>query len=171
MPLPKHDAIGRRLPRHDDRAGWEALRERHFDELGRRKQWCLAHGLAPADEHAWKAPGDDTQFMFGVAPWDETGAVNPSGVPFVSLDWLDEQKREVGPQGWSCTVCERWVDVAPRPFTKGPEPVDWWWCYECRKTVKRPSQKEMKLKREVESMQKIDAMFLKKRKTQSTHFE
>ena len=49
MPLPKHDAIGRALPRHDDRAGWEALRERHFDELGRRKQWCLAHGLAPAD--------------------------------------------------------------------------------------------------------------------------
>lgn len=161
MSLKKTDSLGRPLPSKEDEAGWRALLHRHETELWRRRSWCIENNHVPAFDNEWRAPGDDANFMFGVAPWHADGTVNPDGVPY-SLEWFEAQ---VAPEavGWECKRCNKWVETAPRKFTNGKEPVDWWWCLDCKKTAKRPTKKEVKQETERKSMKPIESFLQRKR--------
>jgi hypothetical protein len=116
---------------------WRA-RERHCNELNRRLRWCLEHGHTPAHNHVHLAPGDDSQFMFGVAPWHDDGSVNPPGVPMTVPEAVDRKRLLVdydSAAGWSCTQCGEWIAARPREAT-GVEPKTWWWCMKCKKGEK-----------------------------------
>lgn len=161
---PHVDCLGRPLPAWDDREGWEKLRTRHLDELARRSRWCLDNGHLPVHENQWRAPGDDSEFMFGVRPWQsDSSEVNPDGVAWMALDWFEPQQKNTGPSGWACRHCGEWIDRAPRDFVGKDEPHDWWWCFQCRKTVKKPTKKELMRKREIDSNTKLDAFLGRKK--------
>ena len=154
-PQEAHEAIRERDARQ------EALTEEqyclHAREYTRRVQWCVEQGPAywPAQEHKHKAPGDDSNFCFGVPPWYADGSPNPLGIPDnrsieqpmkgfeLPLEWNSDI-------GWSCHKCQEWIPRVPRPFEGPREPDDWWWCFECRKNKPKVSQKEKTIRALVE---------------------
>ena len=118
--------------------------ERHEREVARRLAWCVREGRVPAHEHKHLAPGDDSQFVYGVPPWTPDGAPNPAGIYFSPEDPLLTQygRDPDGDKGWACTRCREWVARAPRPFRGGEEPWDWWFCFGCKaKAVKPPAKR------------------------------
>ena len=131
----------------------------HEREMRERLGWCLQRGLAPAHEHVHLAPGCDANFMvcqracacacacarvranstarqFGEPPWRADGAVNERGVPFCRAEELqlakERQLEDYDARGFSCRRCGSMVRVTPREFQGAVEPVDWWWCTECK---------------------------------------
>ena len=120
-----------------------AARLRHSDEVSRRLRWCLDNNLWPAHDHVHQAPGDDGEFMFGVAPWHSDGTVNPPGVPCSVPPAVDKSRLIAdydSRSGWSCTKCGGWVNVRPRE-AEGKEPRDWWWCKACKASSQGASRK------------------------------
>lgn len=160
------DEIGRVLPGWGDEAGWEALRVRHREEISRRRNWCCNEKLFPTEENLWRAPGDDTQFMFGVSPWmPDSGEPNPAGVPYgVKESYHAKNKRKAdgsaaSAEGWSCHLCHKWVDFPPRPYAGDKEPHYWWWCFSCRKTASKPTKKELQYQRDVKGVKRMETFF------------
>jgi len=118
---------------------------RHEREHTRRLAWCIRNNLLPAYEHVHKAPGDDSQFVYGVAPWHADGSVNPAGVYFspdtqVEKLWLRLDK-DAESAGWSCPRCSEWIARVPVQYKHGAEPWDWWFCAKCKEQAVKPSQK------------------------------
>ena len=97
-------------------------------------RWCIDNGRWPAHSHVHEAPGDDSQFMYKVAPWHPDGSVNPPGVPSTVPDKVDKTRLLTDyntATGWSCRRCGEWVSVRPREAV-GVEPKTWWWCKACK---------------------------------------
>lgn len=145
-------------------------------------RWARQHGYPSSDDYKHKAPDqafvkmedgsferiDFKQFYYQIPPWhvdldpESTTTVlqviNPDGV----APSLDSTEHDSAPcaQGWTCTRegCKKWVDRAPRAFVGGSEPVDWWYCFECKKLPK-PSKKELKRRLELQSNHRLDKMF------------
>ena len=91
-------AVDRHAMRERDRRQSQATTEdytRHQEELSRRLRWCIDRGESfwPAHEKVHLAPGDDSQFVLGVAPWMSDGLPNPLGIP-------DKQMIEGPPTGF-----------------------------------------------------------------------
>lgn len=162
------DCLNRPLP--TTMQGWQELRKRHEDELSSRIQWALEHELYPATENSYRAPGNDANFFYGMAPIDKDGNVRPDAVA-PGKERLDELcgfatavQNEDQETGYFCTHCgyyeERFgAGRAYKSKNNGPEPYDWWFCSECKKTVKKPSQKELKHQREASTMHKLSSFF------------
>jgi hypothetical protein len=137
--------------------------ERHEREFARRLAWCIQNGKVPAYDYVYMAPGDDSQFVYGVPPWHADGTPNPQGIYFSPPSQEDHAlvmlQRDAENTGWNCTSCNEWVPVMPREYTRGPEPHDWWWCRSCRATKCKPPQREQKVMARAKTMNKIDQMF------------
>jgi len=125
----------------------------HSDEIFRRLRWCVDQGPShwPAQVHVHTAPGDDSRFVLGIAPWRADGSANPAGIPGTRESAKDRPRGSVllddDVFGWECRECEQWVSLRPRAFVGAPEPVWWWWCAECRSrrgAAKAPSKKDSK---------------------------
>ena len=136
--------------------------DRHGKEHMRRLAWCIKEGHKPAHDRVHLAPGDDSQFVYGVPPWHPDGSPNPQGIFFCPPSYEDTAfvalQREAENAGWSCSSCNTWIKQIPRAYTSGPEPYDWWWCRECRATKCKPSQKELKATALAKTIHKIDKM-------------
>ena len=109
---------------------------RHEAEHTRRLAWCVSHGRVPAHEHVHEAPGDDTQFVYGVPPWHPDGSPNPQGIYFTPAhenerEWVRLEKAAAD-AGWSCPRCAAWILRVPREYRNGPEPWDWRFCDDCK---------------------------------------
>lgn len=133
---------------------------RHEREHTRRLAWCIKHNRIPAHDHVHEAPGDDSQFVYGVAPWFTDGSVNPAGV-YYSPDTDNEQEwvrleKEARDAGWSCPRCGVWVARVPVDFKHGAEPWDWWFCTDCKQIAVKPSQKELKAQQLSRVCQKME---------------
>jgi len=111
---------------------------RHSDEIFRRLRWCIDQGPShwPAQQHVHRAPGDDSLFALGVAPWGADGSVNAAGIPGTLESAADRPRGSVLLDdevfGWECRKCATWVSLRPRAFEGGAEPAWWWWCATCR---------------------------------------
>ena len=130
-----------------------SLKQEHDKECYNRVLWCLRQGPAyfPAHEHKHLAPGNDKAFFFGIPPWHANGSLNPAGIPpnFGSPESLGHNQALLDDwdphAGWNCNKCEAWVPKKPRKFEGPDEPIDWWWCLECRNAKTRaPSLAEKK---------------------------
>ena len=91
-------AVGSDATRERDHRQSQATKEdytRHQEELSRRLRWCIDRGESfwPAHEKVHLVPGDDSQFVLGVAPWTPDGSPNPLGIP-------DKQMIEGPPAGF-----------------------------------------------------------------------
>jgi len=110
-------AVDTNAMREHDRKQKEATQEdytRHQDEVSRRLRWCIDHGEEywPAHEKVHLAPGDDSEFVFGVAPWMKDGSPNPLGIP-------DQQVMHGPPQGFQ--LIPEWTkDASDMPQTALP---------------------------------------------------
>ena len=148
---------------HGFRAPTPEALARHEAEAGRRLAWCVRKGRLPAHEHVHEAPGDDSQFVYGVAPWLPDGRPNPPGVPYSPEDSiLTAIAKTDSEAGWTCTRCHEWVPRAPRPFKGGVEPWDWWFCLDCKAKAVKPSQKVLKEQQVSAGCRRMDD-FLKRR--------
>jgi len=116
----------------------EAAYAAHSDEIFRRLRWCLDQGPShwPAQQHVHLAPGDDSRFVLGVAPWRADGSANAVGIAGTVESALDRPHGSVLLEedvfGWECRACEQWVSRRPQAFVGAPEPLWWWWCADCR---------------------------------------
>lgn len=122
--------------------------ERHEREHTRRLAWCVREGRVPAHEHVHEAPGDDSQFVYGVPPWNADGTPNPAGVYFSpenasEREWVRLEKAAAD-AGWECPRCHEWVPRVPREYRNGAEPWDWWFCLACKAKAVKPSQKVLR---------------------------
>jgi len=136
--------------------------ERHEREVVRRMAWCMKHGHVPAVEHVHLAPGDDTQFVYGVPPWTSEGEPNPPGIYFTPecpvMRKLGREQNDA--RGWTCTRCEEWVAHAPRPYHGGEEPWDWWFCSACKAKAVKPPAKQREQDRVASQCCKITTYML-----------
>jgi len=131
--------------------------ERHEREVLRRLKWCIENGHVPAHEHLHLAPGDDTQFVYGVPPWTSDGKPNPMGIYYTPecpvMRKLGSEQNNA--QGWTCTQCKVWVEHAPRSYHGGEEPWNWWFCMECKAKAVKPSAKLVAREKEARQCVKI----------------
>lgn len=135
----------------------------HDSEHMRRLAWCVDKKLVPAHEHVHKAPGDDSRFVYNVPPWNQDGSPNPCGVYYSETDTIlqhieKDSRRNAsvfGSESWSCHRCCKTVKMRPRPYVGGPEPWDWWFCFECKATAVKPSAKALKEKAEAKTCFRI----------------
>jgi len=102
-------AVDTNAMRERDRKQKEATQEdytRYQTEVSRRLRWCIDHGEEywPAHEKAHLAPGDDSEFVFGVAPWMKNGSPNPLGIP-------DKPVIDGPPAGFE--LIPKWTEYAP----------------------------------------------------------
>ena len=135
---------------------------RHEAEVGRRMAWCVGEGRVPANAHVHEAPGDDSQFVYGVPPWQPDGRPNPAGIYFSPEDGaLTALGKDDPDVGWTCRRCSEWVPRAPRQFRGGEEPWDWWYCFDCKAKAVKPSAKVLKEQRVAAGCQQIGVYFKK----------
>lgn len=137
----------------------------HDCEHMRRLAWCVNKKLVPAHEHVHKAPGDDSRFVYNVPPWNQDGSPNPCGIFYsetdVYLKQIEQDSRAnesasmYGSKSWSCHRCGKTVKMPPRPYVGGPEPWDWWFCFECKAKAVKPSAKTLKEKAEAKTCLRI----------------
>ena len=148
---------------HAPRAPTAALVARHEAEVARRTQWCVRHGLEPTMLNLAMAPGDDSQFVYGVKPWTVSGLADPRGQ--YSLGLRAEEREEAKKQAalwheepWICTLCAKDMGRAARAYEGDNEPFWWYWCDECRvKNKQGPKQEDPRA-------QRLDGWLAKKRK-------
>ena len=62
---------------------------RHENEFTRRLAWCINNNFTPAHENIHKAPGDDSNFVYGVAPWhsDEASILKACIAHHLRIPW------------------------------------------------------------------------------------
>lgn len=134
--------------------------ERHDNEVAARLRWCIASGKTPAHDFVHLAPGDDSQFAYGVPPWNPDGTPNPCGV-FTAPESDEERSVRTTQKnissGWVCKRegCNTWIDAIPREYTRGSEPLNWWWCLQCKGKFKVSKRDEKRL-REAAQCKKIN---------------
>lgn len=151
-----------------ERATEEQIR-RHENEYCRRLNWCINNKLCPAFDHIHKAPGNDAEFVYGVAPWNTDGSVNPCGVynatPTETDRLLLSYCKESANSSWTCQKCTKVVNRAPLPWNgKGDEPWNWWFCFECKSKYCKPPTKTLQQQKIAKQCQKIDVLFAKQSK-------
>ena len=142
---------------------------RHNAEYNRSVRWSVDQGPQywPAHEFKHLAPGDDSNFIFKIPPWNADGSPNPLGIPdnrFIEpvprgfelpIDWNSDI-------GWNCHKCNEWVPSLQKAFEGGPEPDDWWWCYNCRKNKPKMSAKEKKVQEIAKTVKDIRGLMVDK---------
>lgn len=140
------------------------LISKHEEEHTRRLKWCIDNNHLPAHSFVHLAPGDDSNFVYGVAPWFEDGSVNPQGVYTGPVDEKERQwvalEKQAQHQTWRCKSCKCIVPGAPRawiPKNGVEEPWDWWFCVKCKATQSKPSKKDLKRQKEIKQNHKIPA--------------
>lgn len=161
MPLQQTCSLAPNCGCHGFRRPDHLAVHRHEREHMRRLAWCIQQGRTPAHEHVHEAPGDDTQFVYGVPPWHSDGSVNPAGVYF-SPDNENEQlwlrlEKEAQDAGWECPRCSAWIAKVPMAYKHGVEPWDWWFCADCKQKAVKPSQKVLKEQREAKACQRMES--------------
>lgn len=140
--------------------------QRHDAEQARRLNWCISNKLVPAFDHIHKAPGDDKEFVYGVAPWNKDGTVNPAGVysegPSESDAKLLSYCKESPDMQWACRKCNKIVPRKPSLWTKaGEEPWNWWHCFDCRAKYTKPAKRILDIERTAQKCARIDNFFKK----------
>ena len=65
------------------------------------------------------------------------------------------------PTSYICRQCACTVKKRPREYENGPEPHNWWWCKDCRETVKKPSAAELRRVRAATGTFNIKTFFKK----------
>ena len=153
--------------------------EKHENEILRRKRTLGDRWFAVMNGHMLHdgEPANDKNFIYGQAPNHKDGTINGPGVysdPTIyalelQQQHLHQQDRDRS-QEWICrhVECGKRVDKPPREFMPGPkrqkEPVDWWWCDECRANKKKPSMKQQANEIMAGKCHKIEHLFEKKKK-------
>ena len=146
---------------HRRKAPTMELIDRHEREIIRRMAWCIKNGHVPANEHVHLAPGCDENFVYGVPPFQSDGSPNPAGIYTQPISQYDKDLSAASKNqatGWGCTSCGNWVPVPPRPYVKGEEPHDWWWCFTCKATKSKPSKIQLRREKEARSCHVITDM-------------
>lgn len=123
--------------------------KRHEDEVSHRIAYCIKNNQVPAWDFVHLAPGDDSNFVYGVPPWHKDGSVNPQGVyTQKETEWEKEMvalMKET--QNWTCSSCNRKVYATPRkwvPKNKNEEePWNWWFCFDCKTKRVKPRKSEL----------------------------
>lgn len=139
----------------------ESKFERHEREILRRMAWCIHNDKTPANEHLHLAPGDDSNFFYGVPPWNPDGTPNAAGIPCTGQsehETAQAKAQRYDPNaGWNCHSCNEWVPIPPRKYVGPKEPWDWWFCRECREKKTKPSKKIIDQQRIATKNHKITA--------------
>ena len=136
--------------------------ERHEKEVTRRMAWCIQNKKTPAHDFIHLAPGDDSEFVYGIAPWNPDGTVNPPGVYTAPLSESEKQFTQLGKDSeefWICRACSARVNMAPRKWQSKngeEEPWNWWFCFDCKQTKVKPSKKELAITKLASQNNKMD---------------
>lgn len=134
---------------------------RHEAEVARRAQWCARQGLEPTMLNLAMAPGDDSQFVYGVKPWTASGEADPRGQYSLGLRPAEraqakEQAALWHEEPWICTLCAKDMGRPVRAYEGKEEPVWWFWCDECR------VQNKQKQAADEPGLQRLDRLWGKK---------
>jgi hypothetical protein len=84
--------------------------------------------------------------------------VNARGVPFCRAEELklakERQLEDYDTRGFCCRRCGTVVRVTQREFQGAVEPVDWWWCAECKASAgQNAAGKTLKQKKAAQAAQ------------------
>jgi hypothetical protein len=144
----------------------EAAINAHNAEIARRKRlagklwYKVTHGTMLDDS----VIANDDMFIYGQVPVKLDGSVHPPGEwSDTTLSEFEKQqlklfKEEMHEQSWRCTSCKQLVKQTPRawvPRAGQTEPVDWWWCTDCRRTKSKPTAKEQKKRKIADNCKKM----------------
>lgn len=122
--------------------GWQPdiskLREA-WPKISECKKKCREENLEDVDTIWWTKlkSTDASVFPFGILPYfiegDKTGQVNPCGQWYQKNQaQIDFDKAHIEKIGYKCSKCGVYVDRIGRAYFGAKEPINWWWCDECR---------------------------------------
>lgn len=126
--------------------------QRHEREVSMRQKWCHMNGLEVTNQNLFKAPGDDSNFVYNRKPWREDGSFDPSAIYSVPKSdaevefEIQQKKLWKESENWICRKCKAKVNRPSRPYQGGPEPFWWWWCDTCRQNYNQKVPDHLKIK-------------------------
>ena len=126
--------------------------QQHEREVSMRRKWCQQNGLEITNKNMFKAPGDNSNFVYNRKPWREDGSYDPSAIYSVPKSdaeiqfEIQQKKLWKESENWICRKCKTKVNRPSRPYQGGPEPFWWWWCQTCRVNYNTTAPDYMKIK-------------------------
>lgn len=153
---------------HATTAPTEALVHRHDAEVARRVAWCASEGLEASWGNLFQAPGDDTQFVYGVKPWTACGSIDPRGHYSLGISAHDKdvsrvQKGLWHEDAWVCGMCATPLGRRARSYEGEGEPFWWRWCDKCRLEYRDKGKQALPA-----NAQRVDAFFVRGRACEET---
>ena len=148
------------------------LIKKHENELGKRialahKLNVQAHTLVPTKENGL----DDANFVNGRPEIKPDGTIDTCAVFFLPQDTVEDRihkQLQTQTNSWTCQCpcrCRATIYSAPRTFvpskTRKTEPLDWWWCMDCKLSNKcsklKPSVKEIREQQIAQQCRNLDS--------------